>query len=316
MRAALNPLPSVSVVIVSDHGAIGPEGWSDIRRALSALSDQDFRGPAEFLVCESERSRGQLPSDLTESLPSTRLCFFPEVTSYELKNRGVETATAEFVALLDADCQPDRSWLGRMVRGLRERPTAAAISGITLYRSDSVLVRTCALLGRSYVDPGRAGPTRFIAINNCAFRREAYLDCPLPTGIGTFSSRLQSEALRRAGWELLFDPDIRAIHDFDGWAMEADFRRNCGHGTIKTRLEDDRLPYAWLARLGWLGIPPILIGKILNSWADCARCHHHYGLRWYAVPGAMLASVAVHMLEITGMVQAFREGGLEDSAFR
>ncbi len=98
--------------------------------------------------------------------------------------------------------------------------------------------------------------------------------------------------------------------------MEADFRRNSGYGTIKTRLEDEALPYAWLARLGWLGIPPILAGKILDSWRDCARCGHHYDLRWYGLPGAMLASVAFHILEIPGMLQAFQDGGLEESAFR
>lgn len=308
--------PAVSVLIVSDYAAGGPEGWKDIRQALTRLSRQDFPESIEFLLCESERFQDQVPSDLTSILPSLRVLFVPEVVSYAVKNRGVAAASAEFVALLDADCVPDVTWLRRLVENLRASPNAAVVSGRTVYPGTSLAVRVCALLGRAYTNPGHRGETRFTALNNCAFRRDAYLAHPLPTSLGTFSSRIQSESLWRAGWTLLCDPEIQVVHDFEGWAMEADFRRNCGHGTIRTRLEDPRLPYAWLARLGRIGIAPILIGKILDSWRDCFRCGPQYGVRWYELPAAMVTSVGLHLLEIPGMLQAYRGGGLRWSLFR
>ena len=308
--------PTATVLIVSDYAAGGPEGWKDIRRALGSLARQDFSEPVEFLLCESERFRDRVPSDLTSILPALRIVLVPETQSYAVKNFGVRAASADIVALLDADCVPDASWLRRLVENLRRSPHAAAVSGRTLYPGTSLGVRVCALLGRSYADPGHRGETRFTAINNCAFRRDAYLAHPLPTGLGTFSSRIQSEALRRAGWTLLFDPEIQVVHDFEGWSMEADFRRNCGHGTIRTRLEDPRLPYAWLARIGRLGIIPILAGKVIDSWRDCVRCGSHYGVRGYELPAAMAISVFLHFLEIPGMLQAYRGGGLSSSHFR
>jgi GT2 family glycosyltransferase len=144
----------------------------------------------------------------------------------------VRAASAEIVAILDADCKPDPSWLTRLTKALRAHPDAAAVSGKTVHPQQLFSVRVCALLARSYLDPGHAGLTHFIAINNCAFRRAAYRSHPLPTTMGTFTSRIQSEALLRDGWELRFDPQIQVTHDFEGWHMEADLRRNAGHGTI------------------------------------------------------------------------------------
>lgn len=140
---------------------------------------------------------------------------------------------------------------------------------------------------RSYLDPGRTGPTRFISNNNAAFRRSAFLTHPLPTASGPFASRRQSEAILRAGGRLLFEPGMRVVHAFEGWAMEGDIRRNVGYGTIITRLCDRSLPYAWLTRLGSASIPIFAAAKTLDSWGDCIRCARHYGVRWYELPFAL-----------------------------
>jgi Glycosyl transferase family 2 len=315
-QLAMGQRPSISVVIVSDYAAGGAHSWRDIRTAFLALAQQDLGEPVEFLLVESECYRDQLPPDLLNILPSARPLFFPERDSYPLKNHGVEAASAEYVAILDADCIPDPTWLRRLLQTLRVNPKLAAVSGRTMYPGNSFSARVCALLARSYLDRGHVAPTRFIAINNCAFRRSAYMARPLPNGIGTFSSRLQSEMLIRDGWSLLFDPNIQVVHDFEGWAMEADLRRNSGHGTIATRLRDASLPYAWLARLGWLSIPPILMGKIIDSWRDCVRCGDYYGVRWFELPIAMLLSIGIHALEVPGMLQAYAGTGLRQSSFR
>ena len=310
------PLPAVSVILVSDHSAGQPKGWADIRTALTALSRQDFDETAEFLYFESECYRDQIPLDLNSVLPSLQTHVVAEYSSYALKNAAVQAASAEIVAILDADCTPDPSWLARLTKALRAHPDAAAVSGKTVYPQQTFSVRVCALLARAYLDPGHAGPTHFIAINNCAFRRAAYCSHLLPTTMGTFTSRIQSEALLRDGWELWFDPLIQATHDFEGWAMEADLRRNAGHGTIITRLRDPTIPWAKLARLGRLSIPVILAGKIFDSWRDCVRCGSFYGVRRFQLPAAMLLSVGIHLLEYPGMWLAYDGSGLKRSFFR
>ena len=306
----------ISVIIVSDHGAGTAKGREDIRAAAAALARQDFDEPAEFLLIESERFRSELSAELPLILPELKVHFVPDYTSYALKNEAVRIASGEFVAILDADSIPGPSWLRRLIAALRAHPQAAAVSGKTVYPEQAFSSRVCALLARAYLDPGYSGGTRFIAINNCAFRREAYLSQPLPTDIGTFASRIQSEALLRDGWDLWFDPEIQVTHDFEGWEMEADLRRNAGHGTVATRLKDTTLPWARLARLGPVSIPLMLAGKIFGSWQDCVRCWRPYGIRWFQLPAAMLISVAVHLLEVPGMLQAYDGRVLESSFFR
>jgi len=308
--------PAISVVIVSDYAAGGPVSARDIRAALSALARQDIEEPVEFLFIESECFRDDLPEDFASILPGLKTLFFPERESYPLKNHGVAEAAGEFVAILDADCIPEPGWLRLLVAALRENPKLGAVSGKTIYPAASFSARVCALLARSYIDPGHAGATRFIAINNCAFRRDAYLAHPLPTDIGTFSSRVQSERLKEDGWSLWFDPKIVVIHDFEGWSMEADLRRNAGHGTIITRLGDSALPYASLVRMGRLSIPFVIAGKVIDSWRDCLRCGQSYGVSPVSLPAAMLLSIGIHSMEIPGMLRAYNGAGLKRSLFR
>jgi len=281
---------------VSDYAAGGPVAARDIRACISALAMQEIDEPVEYLFIESESLRHDIPDGLHEILPSLQILFFPETDSYPLKNHGVAAASADLVAIIDADCIPAATWLRKLLQLMQTDPSIGAASGKTVYPDRSFTANVCALLARSYLDPGHRGETKFIAINNCVFRRDAYLDHPLPTGIGTFSSRVQSELLLRDGWKLWFDPEVVVVHDFEGLSMEADLRRNAGHGTIITRLRNPSLPYASLVRIGWLSIPVILAGKILGSWRDCVRCGRYYGVPGYSVPLAMVMSVGIHAL--------------------
>ena len=166
--------------------------------------------------------------------------------------------------------------------------------------------RILGLLSRSYLDPGRTGPTRFISGNAAAFRREVYRRHPLPVSFGAFASRIQSEAFLRDGATLLFDPELMVVHDFEGWPMERDIRRNHGYSTVITRLQDDRLPYARLVRTGVIATPLIVAGKTFDSVCDCLRCFRHYNVKAYELPLALVLTIVTHFLEIPGMLAAYR----------
>ncbi len=310
------PSPVVSVVIVSDYAGGEAKAWDDIRATVDAFARQDFTGRAEFLLSESASIQKEIPADLSETLPSLRLVLSPASSSYDLKNHGVRAASADIVAIIDADCIPDPEWLRHLVEAMRLNPDVVAVSGRTVYEGRTLMERMLSLLSRSYLDPGRAGTTRFISNNNAGFRRSVYLKYPLPVDAGAFAARLQSDAIVRAGGKLLFEPRMRVVHDFEGWAMEGDIRRNIGYGTIKTRLRQHLLPYAWLTRLGPASIPLFSVGKTLNSWADCLRCARHYGVRWYELPLALALAVVVNLMEIPGMLSAFSRSELTDTAYR
>ena len=173
-----------------------------------------------------------------------------------------------------------------------------------------------ALLSRSYPDPGGRGPTRFFSNNNGGMRRDVWLRFPLPTDAGPYASRLQTEAIWRAGGRFIFEPQMSLVHDYEGWTMERDIRRHHGYATVITRLRDDGIPYAWMVRLGYLAIPLIAAAKTLDNWADCLRCAHHYGVRWYELPIALTLSVWLHLMEISGMIQAFRGRPITRTKYR
>lgn len=308
--------PTVSVILVSDYAAGGNKGWDDLRRCLAALAHQDCTEPAEFILSENTQFADAIPADLHDLLPSLRLVTSPNAGSYALKNYGVAQASADLVAILDADCSPARNWLTNLVAAFRTHPEAAAISGRTTYNGRTLWERTLALLSRSYLDTVHDGPAQFISNNNAGWKRSVYLEHPLPTDAGPFAARIQSESVRRAGGTLRFDPSIRVVHEFEGWGMEVDIRRNTGFGTVVTRLRDPRLPYARLIRMGRVAIPVIAAGKTWNAWRDCFRCGRVYGVRGHELPFALALAPILIGPETPGMWAAYGPGGIADSAYR
>ena len=218
--------------------------------------------------------------------------------------------------ILDADCVPDSDWLKNASLVMKANPRAAVISGRTVYPAGGFTKRILSLLSRSYVDRGDAGPTRYISNNNSIWRRNVYLKNPLPTGVGPFAGRIQSEGLLRTGHLLWFDPSIRVTHDFEGWRMERDIRRNTGYGTIIARLRDPSMPQAWLTKLGVASIPVFVAGKIYDSWRDCLRCADAFGVKWFQIPFVLLGSILVHLMEVPGMWRAYRQIGIMETQYR
>lgn len=303
-------------MIVSDYAA-GDEGsWAGLRLTLAGLAAQRYEGHVEFLLVENEAILRRLPADVCGIIPSLRQVASAHRASYELKNHGVAEARTELVAVLDADCHPRPGWIANIFASFRTHPDVAAVSGRTRYEARDTTERLLGLLSRSYYDAGTEGPTGFISNNNSAFRRTVFLAHPMPPGLGAFASRIQSEAILREGGKLWFDPSIEVVHDFEGWRMELDIRRNLGYGTVITRLADGQMPYAPLIRLGPVSIPAIVAGKILTAWGDCLRCWRHFGVRSYELPLAFPLASYLALLEIPGMLAAFRGRPLGETAYR
>jgi hypothetical protein len=297
--------PTVSVVVVSDFASGTEHGWDDLRRALSALARQDFTEPVEFILIESEDLRGQVPPDLEAILPSLRIVYSPGHDSYTLKNDGVCAATTEIVAILDGDCTPDPDWLRHLVGVMREEPNVAAVSGRTIYPPTSLYSRLATLLERAYIEHGGRGKTRHIANNGAGFRRSAYLQNPLPTGIGVFASQLQAEAMQRTGQHLFFEPRMRVIHAFE-WSFDREHRTALGYGAIQTRRSDAKMPYAHLARLGYASVAIFALGRFLKASVQAVRYHRLYDVGWYELPAAFVMAGVGCAMEIPGMMRAVR----------
>jgi hypothetical protein len=299
--------PPVSIVVVSDYGDWTDDGWNDLRATLAILREQASDENAEVLLVDALPAERQMSADLEQALPSLRVIRSPGATAQELLNEAVRVASAELVVVLDGDCAPAPGWLRAGVAAMLAKPDAAAVSGRTAYPQTSFSYRVLGLLSRSFLDPGEAGPTRFVSDSNAIFRRDVLLAHPLPPLHRRLAARLQGEAIRSAGGAFYFEPRMRVTHRFEGWPMERRIRRNVGYRTIRLRLLDPRLSHAWMVRLGIGSIPLIVAARTLDSCWDCLRVGRHYGLRWFELPAAFATALAVHLLEIGGMAAAFAE---------
>ncbi|MEO8096960.1 MAG: glycosyltransferase family 2 protein [Acidobacteriota bacterium] len=189
-------------VIIS---GIGPDeaAWESVQECLRALEVQDCDEPFEVLVCAHDRARSCVPGDLTETFPQVRVLMDSNESEATRKNLAVEAARGKIVAFLDADCRPERSWLRTLADVFHYYPETAVVSGEA---PDSGLL---GWLQRAAGRKREAGPVQFTATNNAAFRREAYLEYPLPVDAGSQAESMQTAGLRRARYVLWFEPALQ-----------------------------------------------------------------------------------------------------------
>ncbi len=310
----------VTILIISDYTSDESSAGQQLRETLVGLAKQQFDGSVKFMLVECQDQADTIPDNLADTLPGLCLELAPISeafgASYQLKNHAVKQARTEWIIILDADCVPEPGWLSAAMQAVAKHPEVAAISGKTVYTGRSLGERILGVLSRAYLDRRGDGHTRFVSNNNAIFRRSVYIEYPLPVEAGPFSARIHSEALTRNGHVLLFEPAMLVTHDFEGWAMERDIRRNIGWATIKVRQLDPGLPHTWAIRLGPLAVMYFYLGHVMESWWHILRIGHDYGLKWYEKPLAMATAFYVHALEIDGMWKALRAEDIGATAYR
>ncbi len=65
--------PIVIVIVNLDYNSGEGEGRDDLRKTLTALAQQDFGGPAEFILVESDRFSSKVQPDLIRRAPHRAL---------------------------------------------------------------------------------------------------------------------------------------------------------------------------------------------------------------------------------------------------
>jgi hypothetical protein len=193
----------VASVLISSFGS-QKASWEVLRNCLQAIAAQDVVGQVEVVLVEMAGLKGDVPDDIRDIVPLVQTVSCYSTDPWAGKTAGARHASAPIVVFLDADCAPGSGWLRSMLELLRFFPEVAAVRGPVEKQNSS---------WRRLLIPARraAGPVWNTAENNIAFRREAYLDCPFPEGMGVEAVSLQTAALHRAHYVLWAEPAMQVV---------------------------------------------------------------------------------------------------------
>lgn len=288
---------NVSVVIVSDYEASAVKSWKVEERMLKAFAAQTFNEPFEVLLVDNEQYQTNVPDHLYDIVPNLRIVFSSEIQSARLKDYGVELASGELVAVLEADAPPCPEWLQKLVNILRLNHDVAVATGRTSYGAESTYKRVLNLLDRSFDDLGKPGTTPYISNNGAVYRRSVLKEFPYPDAATPFlSSRLRNKQIREAGHGSYFHPDAVTFHEIGGLGFIIDVRRNMGYSDMNTFAE----------KVGYSSIPGLMKRRLKKELSYCKRLGTKY-LRWWDWPLFAVMAPIIPCLEVPGMIDAIQQ---------
>lgn len=200
----------------------------DLDRCLGAISAQT-RQPDQVLVVarEGDDPTFDMAARWRHSLPLQIVPVEVPGQVYAL-NAGLGRCDGDIVAITDDDAAPRPEWLARIEAHFSSDPKIGGVGGRDWIYNDGVielgdkpLVGTVLWFGRIVGDHHRgAGGVRDVDIlkgANCSFRvaaiRNIGFDTRLKgTGAQVHNDMLLCLALRRAGWRLIYDPEVTVDH--------------------------------------------------------------------------------------------------------
>jgi glycosyl transferase family 2 len=311
--------PAVSVVV---------EAYNEEANALAAPDDtfqallkQDFPlEEVELILIGSERQIAHW-QDLYEHWPRLHrvklLAAQPEHSHYwELKNKAVECAEGEILALIDCDVLPGPRWLSSGVSAIRQGADVSV--GPSLYRTerstpDSPWMMAAALPSWSFSLAFSSSPedlrANALMAHNLIIRRFWLLQHPFRVLKRSFVSSLQFFELKRAGAKFSYQPGQTAAHgmNFQWWLSRMHFRR--GWETYEGRRADASWP-----RIGMLQKLPWIEPLVLRMGLVCRDASHWFrfsrvlgvsrGRAIFLFPLALVASFFARTAEMIGMYAA------------
>ena len=202
---------------------------ADLRRCLIALEQQQRRPDGLVVVTRGDdgETHELLANRPPRSLP-LEIVHTTQPGQVAALNAGLRAARGDVIAILDDDTAPWPDWLGRIEGHFACTPRLGGLGGRDMIRaegfpagSETSLVGRVSWYGRWIGQAHRgAGPPREVELLkgcNMSFRRAAiegvWFDRRLKgSGAQWFNDAAFSLAVKRAGWQVVYDPAVRVDH--------------------------------------------------------------------------------------------------------
>ena len=134
------------------------------------------------------------------------------------RNAGVQAARGHIVLFTDADCEPCRDWIEKMVAPFQD-PQVVGAKGVYLTRQRELMARFVQLEYEDRYDRmARFPQIDFVDTYSAAYRRQVFLaNGGFSTIFPTASVEDQEFSFRLAqkGYKMVFVPDARVFHQHD-----------------------------------------------------------------------------------------------------
>jgi Glycosyl transferase family 2 len=264
---------------------------------LDALLEQVSEWNVEIIAIIGPTTTDALSAQLA-AREDVRVVLSTSSTYFSQKNDAVRQTNSPIVAFFDGDCMPGPNWASAVFRALEGG--ADAVTGPIKY-ARGPMSRTMSFFDFGSVVEGTDGMATNLFSSNVAFRRETILSYPYDERIKrSGGSFFLARRLKAGGRWLAFSSEMTSVHAAQyrkgGWFKH---RMRNGHDAMNIRKFDDSgvLPYQWLPRLGILGAPLIMIGRVKNDVVRTIVSREDLGLDWKIVPWLWLASIPVRLLE-------------------
>lgn len=234
---------------------------------------------AEIVLVESSQDG---TADLVRrEFPEVRvLALSRQVSAGEARNLGIQAARGQTLFFVDQDCVVPSDWLERLQHHLGEPGTGAAGGAIGFRNWSNLSGSAVFFLEFLYHFPSRRAATKnahFLLGCNLACRREAIEGVCFPAQT-LAEDLLFSAAIRRAGWDTVYDPTIHVSHwNREGWGEFFRYNAKMGRAAARSHLllrpswSSLVLRYPWLVCASPLVILPKIFLGLLGQWRYLAR---------------------------------------------
>lgn len=206
-------MTKISVVIPSFNR---PES---LQSCLEAIDGQTLPADQYEVVVVDDGSETELEQFITPHRGHYSLKILRQDNSgpASARNRGVASASGEFIAFTDDDCQPHRDWLSALLGILRSNPNSVVGGKTTNHLANNIYSEASQVLIDHlydyYAQSNQA--LQFFTTNNLAVSRERFLECggfdeAFPVASG--EDREFCDRWIFAGSPVLFAPEAEVFH--------------------------------------------------------------------------------------------------------
>ncbi len=236
-----------------------------LERCLAALVSQERHADQIIIVIHAEddetrrvvlQRKGRLPIDMVEVAVTGQVWAL---------NAGLAHVRGEIVAITDDDAAPRPQWLKRIEEHFSSDPKIGGVGGRdwvhedgTIVQGQKTLVGRVLWFGRIVGDHhqggGAARDVDILKGANCSFRMAAIQNIGFDSrlrgkGAQVHNDMLASLAVRKAGWRLVYDPDV-AVDHFPAQRFDNDQRRSFNSTATADRTYNLRLALRMVSP-GW-----------------------------------------------------------------